>query len=45
MIISSDGYIVTNYHVVANATAITVSLYDGRGLEAVIVVLTLQTWL
>ncbi|WP_372706236.1 trypsin-like peptidase domain-containing protein [Brevundimonas sp.] len=32
--ISGDGYIVTNNHVVANATKITVTLSDGRELEA-----------
>ncbi|MFC5346028.1 trypsin-like peptidase domain-containing protein [Brevundimonas staleyi] len=30
--ISADGYIVTNNHVVANATKITVKLSDGRSL-------------
>ena len=35
--ISADGYIVTNNHVVADATAITVKLADGRELEATLV--------
>jgi serine protease Do len=30
VIISSDGYIITNYHVVENAQEISVSLADGR---------------
>jgi len=30
VIISSDGYIVTNFHVVENAAALTISLSDGR---------------
>lgn len=33
-IVSEDGYIVTNYHVIESAKAVTVSLYDGRELEA-----------
>jgi S1-C subfamily serine protease len=32
--ISSDGYIVTNHHVVENADSIRVTLNDGRHLEA-----------
>jgi len=32
--IAADGYIVTNNHVVADATEITVKLADGRELEA-----------
>lgn len=34
VIISSDGYIVTNYHVIENAQKIMVNLADGRQLEA-----------
>ena len=33
-IISKDGYILTNHHVVGDATKITVRLPDGRELEA-----------
>ncbi len=33
-IISSDGYIVTNYHVVEDANKITVTLYDGKKYDA-----------
>ena len=36
-IISADGYIVTNYHVVADADQITVILKDGIELKAVLV--------
>lgn len=35
--IDSDGHIITNHHVVAEATHITVRLLDGRELEAEIV--------
>ena len=35
--ISSDGLVVTNYHVVENATEISISLKDGRELDAEIV--------
>ncbi len=34
VIISRDGYIITNNHVVANADVITVELYDGSSHEA-----------
>ncbi len=34
VVISSDGYIVTNYHVVANAVDLDVTLYGGHVLEA-----------
>ena len=33
-IISDDGYILTNFHVIENSNAITVSLYDGTEYEA-----------
>jgi serine peptidase DegS len=33
-VMSSDGYIVTNYHVIRNATQIIVSLWDNSLLEA-----------
>lgn len=32
--ISSDGYIVTNYHVIENATKITVTTYAGQAYDA-----------
>lgn len=35
-IISSDGYILTNYHVVAKADEINVTLSDGREFKAVL---------
>jgi serine protease Do len=37
VIISSDGYIATNNHVVANADHVTVTLADGRELTAKVV--------
>lgn len=37
VIISSDGYIVTNEHVVANTKSLTVSLADGRSFKARVV--------
>lgn len=36
-IISSDGYIVTNHHVIEDATKITVTLYDGKKYEGELV--------
>ncbi|MBR1972869.1 MAG: trypsin-like peptidase domain-containing protein [Oscillospiraceae bacterium] len=33
-IFSEDGYIITNYHVVENATSITVTTHDGTEYEA-----------
>ncbi len=37
MIISANGYILTNNHVVEDASEVTVSLQDGRTLDAVVV--------
>ena len=37
VILSKDGYIVTNYHVVENAQSVQVLLTDGRTLEASLV--------
>jgi len=37
VIISKDGYIVTNNHVVENATKVTVGLWDKRKLEAKVI--------
>ena len=34
VVVSSDGYIVTNYHVIKNATQIIISLWDNSLLEA-----------
>jgi len=36
-ILSSDGYILTNYHVVEDSSAITVALYDGTTYEATLI--------
>ena len=36
-IISEDGYILTNYHVIQDSSSITVRLYDGTSYEATIV--------
>ena len=33
-IFSNDGYILTNYHVVEDSSAITVTMYDGTGYDA-----------
>ena len=33
-ILTADGYIITNYHVVQNSDSITVSTYDGETYEA-----------
>ncbi len=35
--ISSDGYIVTNYHVVQNSKSVTVTMDDGKVLDAKVV--------
>jgi len=37
VIISTDGYIITNNHVIEGATSITVTLYDGTEYEAELV--------
>ncbi len=36
-IYSSDGYILTNYHVVEDSTSITVTMYDGTAYSAKVV--------
>lgn len=36
-IISSDGYILTNYHVIEDSSRISVSLYDGRVFDAALI--------
>lgn len=36
-IVSPDGYIVTNYHVIQGSNSITVSLYDGKTYDARVV--------
>ena len=36
-ILTEDGYIVTNYHVIENSTSISVALYDGSTYDANIV--------
>ena len=42
-VISADGYIVTNNHVVENATDITVTFTDGLKLEAVLIATDKET--
>ena len=37
VIVDDDGHILTNYHVIANAQNILVTLYDGQQLEATVV--------
>jgi serine protease Do len=37
VIVSSDGYILTNYHVVKNATEISVTLYDKREFRGIVI--------
>ena len=36
-IISDDGYILTNYHVVEDSSSITVSMYDGSTYDAALI--------
>ncbi len=36
-IFSEDGYILTNHHVIEDATAITVTTYDGRSYDATLI--------
>ncbi|MBQ8801062.1 MAG: trypsin-like peptidase domain-containing protein, partial [Clostridium sp.] len=36
-IISADGYILTNYHVIESSSSITVSLYDGTTYDAALI--------
>ncbi len=36
-ILTEDGYIVTNYHVIQNSTSIKVALYDGSSFDATVV--------
>ena len=36
-VITADGYIVTNYHVVKGATAVTVTMYNGAEYDATVV--------
>ncbi|SMC87586.1 S1C family serine protease [Papillibacter cinnamivorans] len=36
-IITADGYIVTNHHVIEDATSVTVTLYDGSSYKATVV--------
>lgn len=43
VVVSSDGYILTNNHVVEDASEVTVSLQDGRVLEAKVVGTDRQT--
>ena len=43
VVISADGYIVTNNHVIENATKITVTLHNGEKYEATLVATDEQT--
>ena len=36
-IISADGYVVTNNHVIENADQIEIEFFDGRLMEATVV--------
>ena len=47
LIVTPDGYVVTNKHVVDNAYHVEVTLYDGTHLRAQVVAvarMTLQFW-
>ena len=37
VIIASDGYIVTNYHVIENSNSVKVTMYDGTAFDAAVV--------
>jgi serine protease Do len=37
VIISADGYIITNHHVIEGATSITVTTYDGTSYDATLI--------
>jgi serine protease Do len=43
VIVSNDGYILTNYHVVRNATEISVTLYDKREFKGKVIGFDEQT--
>ena len=36
-VLTEDGYVVTNHHVVENATGVTVTMYDGTEYEAKVI--------
>ena len=36
-IISDDGYILTNFHVIEDSSSISVSMYDGRSFDAALI--------
>lgn len=36
-IISDDGYILTNYHVIENSSSISVSMYNGESYDATLI--------
>ncbi len=36
-LITADGYVLTNFHVIENSDSITVSLYDGTSMEAALI--------
>lgn len=43
IVVSSDGYVVTNNHVVEDANKVTVTLSDGRAFDATVVGTDVQT--